>query len=79
MCCRCVSRVTACAAVVGLVCVVFTPAFGQGRVSRSIDGPVTAEKVSRALVLVPTPRAIPTGRPKSDLACGCSFSSIPRR
>ena len=53
MCCRCVSRVTACAAVVGLVCVVFTPAFGQGRVSRSIDGPVTAEKVSRALVLVP--------------------------
>lgn len=40
-------------AVVVLVCVMLTPAFGQSRVSRSIDGPVTAEKVSRALVLVP--------------------------
>ena len=53
MCCRSVSRVTACAVVVGLVCVMFTPAFGQSRVSRSIEGPVTAEKVSRALILAP--------------------------
>ena len=52
MCCRSVSRGMAFTAI-GLVSVMVTPAFGQSRVSRSIEGPVTADKVERALVVIP--------------------------
>ena len=40
-------------AVVGLVLGMIPQAFGQNRLSRSLDGPVTAESVERALVLMP--------------------------
>ena len=42
-------------AVAGLVLGSFTEAVGQDRLSRSIDGPVTPERVARALVPVPDP------------------------
>ena len=40
-------------AVVGLVFGTTTQALGQSRLSRSLDGPVTADSVERALVLLP--------------------------
>ena len=49
-----VCRVAA-VAVVSFLCGMLAPAFGQSRLSRTIDGPVTADKVERALVLTPTP------------------------
>ena len=42
-------------AVISFSCGMITEALGQSRVSRSIDGPVTADEVERALVLTPTP------------------------
>ena len=48
-------------AVVGLVLGSFTEAVGQNRLSRSLDGPVTAESVERALVPVPESGADPAG------------------
>ncbi len=43
------------AAVAGLVFGTAAQVLGQNRLSRSIDGPVTADRVERALVLVPEP------------------------
>ena len=40
-------------AIVGLMLGTITQASGQNRLSRSLDGPVTADSVERALILVP--------------------------
>ena len=58
-CCRFVGRALA-FAVVGMVCAAVAPAFGQNRLSRSIDGPVTADKVERALALTLDEQSGPT-------------------
>ena len=48
------SRVDGCVAIAVAGLVFGVPqAFGQNRLSRSLDGPVTAERVTRSLVLIP--------------------------
>ena len=59
--------------VVGLVFGLFTQAFGQNRLRRSLDGPVTAERVERALVLVPDPVNDPPGVTEIGLSLRVQF------
>ena len=60
-------------AVVGLVLGPFTEAAGQNRVSRSLDGPVTAERVARGLVPVPESEADAAGVTEIGLSLRVQF------
>ena len=64
----------AAAAVVGLVVGSFTEAAGQGRLSRSLDGPVTAEGVERGLVPVPESAADAAGVTEIGLSLRVQFA-----
>ena len=59
--------------VVGLVLGPFTEAVGQNRVSRSLDGPVTAERVARGLVPVPESGADMAGATEIGLSLRVQF------
>ena len=66
-------RRVAAIAVVGFVCGTAAQVFGQSRLSRSIDGPVTAEGVERALVLVPAGAGGPAGPTEVGLSLRVQF------
>ena len=68
------------AALAGLVFGMAAQALGQNRLSRSIDGPVTADRVERALVLVPeTHQRTEPRRRRSASVCASSSNWIPQR
>ena len=66
-------RRVAAVAVAGFVCGMAAPAQGQSRLSRSIDGPVTAEAVERALVLTPDAAGGPAGPTEVGLSLRVQF------